>query len=278
MTLEILFSLKTVESLENRLQTNSGATPLFSMRTVLLASSQSCRSVDADAWCKQALKYKVTVICGFYVYAFVGSYILIIYISYFSRCVFSRVNSSFGFAFISRTFDLKMKSPSNAFVRENLLKAVTLSNTSYVALPFKTNQVCALVVITVRKRSLGQGNIFAPVCHSVHGGYLRPPGTRYTPPGPGTPPQYQAHPPGPGTPRDQVHPPGPGTPPRAEHAVRYSQHAARGRYASYWNAILFLKGLVICMAECSEFKDTNITEIITLLQTRHPTKENLVNY
>ena len=47
--------------------------------------------------------------------------------------------------------------------------------------------------ITARKRSLGQGNIFTPVCHSVHGGggqYL----TRYTP-------RHQAHTPGtpPGT-------------------------------------------------------------------------------
>ena len=28
----------------------------------------------------------------------------------------------------------------------------------------------AIGVITTRKRSLGQGNIFTPVCHSVHGG------------------------------------------------------------------------------------------------------------
>ena len=47
---------------------------------------------------------------------------------------------------------------------------------------------------------------------------VHPPGTRYTPPGPGTPPPPwdQVHPPGPGTPPspgDQVHPPGPGTPP-----------------------------------------------------------------
>ena len=41
--LAILFSLKSMETLENGLQTHSGA------------SSQSCRSVDADAWCKQAL-------------------------------------------------------------------------------------------------------------------------------------------------------------------------------------------------------------------------------
>ena len=27
------------------------------MRTELQASSQSCRSVDADAWCKRALKF-----------------------------------------------------------------------------------------------------------------------------------------------------------------------------------------------------------------------------
>ena len=59
ITLAILFSLKTVESLENRLQTHFGATPLFSMRTVLLSSSQSCRSVDADAWCKWALSVRI---------------------------------------------------------------------------------------------------------------------------------------------------------------------------------------------------------------------------
>ena len=67
------------------------------------------------------------------------------------------------------------------------------------------------------KRSFGQGNIFTPVCHSVHRGGVpdqaRPPDqagtrpmTRYTP---GT---RQVHHPGPGryTPWDQVHPPGPG--------------------------------------------------------------------
>ena len=44
----------------------------------------------------------------------------------------------------------------------------------------------AITVFTARKRSLGQGNIFAPVCHSVHGGgkYLE----RYPAPQAGTPP------------------------------------------------------------------------------------------
>ena len=51
-------------------------------------------------------------------------------------------------------------------------------------------------MITARIRSLGQGNIFAPVCHSVHGGGV-----------PG-----------------QVHPPGKYTP-GAVHAGRYGQQA-----------------------------------------------------
>ena len=33
-----------------------------------------------------------------------------------------------------------------------------------------------LLLITARKRSLGQGNIFAPVCHSVHGRRVPGPG------------------------------------------------------------------------------------------------------
>ena len=132
-------------------------------------------------------------------------------------------------------------------------------------------------MLTARKRSLGQGNIFTPVCHSVYRGdylgrYPRPPG-RYTHLGPGTPTgtRYtpdQVHPlpqagtplpPIPGTPptprtrytpRDQVHPPGPGTPPRQVHppdqvhlppgsSACWEIRATSGRYASYWNAFLF---------------------------------------
>ena len=29
-------------------------------------------------------------------------------------------------------------------------------------------------IVTARKRSLGQGNVFTPVCHSVHGGCILP--------------------------------------------------------------------------------------------------------
>ena len=91
------------------------------------------------------------------------------------------------------------------------------------------------------KQSLGQGNIFAPVCHSVHRlEYLG----RYTPrvctsPRAGTPPE--------GTPPGQVQRPPPGRytplvglecippPPRRTAGIR----STSGRYASYWNAYLF---------------------------------------
>ena len=55
MMLAILFSLKTIESLHNGVATHFGATALFSIRPVLLASSQYCRGVDADGQCKRAL-------------------------------------------------------------------------------------------------------------------------------------------------------------------------------------------------------------------------------
>ena len=55
MMLAILFSLKTVESLENGLQPHPGATPMFSMRTESLALSQSYRNVDSDTQCKLVL-------------------------------------------------------------------------------------------------------------------------------------------------------------------------------------------------------------------------------
>ena len=128
------------------------------------------------------------------------------------------------------------------------------------------------------QRSCGQGNIFTPVCHSVHRGWWwypegteadptppqirHTPRTRHTTPPDHTPPD-QAHPPrpnpsalGPGTPPspdqahhppptrhtnppDQIHhPPGPDTPREADSGIR----STSGRYASYWNAFLFYNG------------------------------------
>ena len=79
-------------------------------------------------------------------------------------------------------------------------------------------------IFTARKRSLGQGNIFTLVCHSVHRG--------------GGLPQcmlgYQNPPP-----RSRP-PPGPGTPPSGSRAC-WEIRSTSGRYASYWNAILFVK-------------------------------------
>ena len=63
MAVVILFSLKSVESLGNRLQPQSGVTRLILMRTESQMSLQSCRSVDADAWCKWTLRY-ISVVDG----------------------------------------------------------------------------------------------------------------------------------------------------------------------------------------------------------------------
>ena len=41
---------------------NFKASPLYSMRTELLASSQSCCTIDADAWYKQVLELKNKVV------------------------------------------------------------------------------------------------------------------------------------------------------------------------------------------------------------------------
>ena len=98
-------------------------------------------------------------------------------------------------------------------------------------------------IFTARKRSLGQGNIFTPVCHSVHRGWSAsvhagiphppPPGPGPTPPSPRSRPPGTRHPP-----RNQAAPLGPGPPPRdqathrsrpcppgAKHAGKYGQRA-----------------------------------------------------
>ena len=85
------------------------------------------------------------------------------------------------------------------------------------------NEVCQIPIITARKRSLGQVNIFAPVCHSVHRGFC-PIACWDTPPRPeaGTLPRSR-HPPGPeaGTPQTR------GRYPRcAVYAGRYRQQAS----------------------------------------------------
>ena len=62
MTLVILFSLKTVESFENGLQTRSGGLYCFHWE-------QNCKchsSVDADAWYKWALTDEISISMDFY--------------------------------------------------------------------------------------------------------------------------------------------------------------------------------------------------------------------
>ena len=78
------------------------------------------------------------------------------------------------------------------------------------------------------QRSCGQGNIFTPVCHSVHRGVS--PGSRHplehTPPRADTTPLEQTHPPGADTPPG-VDTPQEQTPPRAD---PQSRHLPRSRY------------------------------------------------
>ena len=74
-----------------------------------------------------------------------------------------------------------------------------------------------------------------------------------TPPSRENPPWDQADPPGQGDPPDQAgRPPGPGIPPRTRHTPLgretpreedCSIRSMSGRYASYWNAFLFVKFL-----------------------------------
>ena len=68
---------------------------------------------------------------------------------------------------------------------------------------------CSSQIFTARKRSLGQGNIFAPVCHSAQGGSASEPPARETPL-PGRPP-CQGDPPAKETPC-QGNPPAKETP------------------------------------------------------------------
>ena len=80
-----------------------------------------------------------------------------------------------------------------------------------------------LSLITTRKWSLRQGNIFTPVCHSVHRGGLPQCMMGYH-----TTPPNQAPPPGPGTPRTRHHqPPGPGDPPNQAPLPPGAEHAGR---------------------------------------------------
>ena len=106
-----------------------------------------------------------------------------------------------------------------------------------------------IYIVTARKRSLRRLCFYT--CLSVHGGeYLG----RYTPPG-------QVHsragtPPGRYTPRAGT-PPWAGTPPTTVHAAIRS---ISGRYASHWNAFLFVGFFCsgsLCFRICSFFLVTS---------------------
>ena len=99
-------------------------------------------------------------------------------------------------------------------------------------------------IFTARKRSLGQGNIFAPVCHSVHRGR-------------GVPGQV---PPG------QVHTP----------TMHAGIRSTSGRYASYWNAFLFHFKFSVSFNKMRKGHTINMHFHTELLESYH--KLTFVNY
>ena len=107
--------------------------------------------------------------------------------------------------------------------------------------------IICLVYFYRPQRSCGQGNIFTPVCHSVHRGeegvclsacWDTPLPLGADPPG--------ADPPGSRPPPGADTPLGVDTPREADSSIR----SMSGRYASYWNAflsILFLISSMLCI-------------------------------
>ena len=103
-------------------------------------------------------------------------------------------------------------------------------------------RLCQLI-ITARKRSLVQGNVFTPVCDSVHRGGVCPIACSDTPPWADTPrqtPPWQT-PPSADAPSADISPMQT-PPPKADTLTLLPQDGhCSGRYASYWNAFLFGK-------------------------------------
>ena len=93
------------------------------------------------------------------------------------------------------------------------MAVVTAASRQYLALSYWSVKILVCELITARKRSLGQGNIFSSVCQEFcsQGGLPQCMLGYHPPPEPGTSPLRTKHPlRGADTP--SRHPPGPGTP------------------------------------------------------------------
>ena len=110
------------------------------------------------------------------------------------------------------------------------------------------------------QRSCSQGNVFTPVCHSVHRGVRASSQEARLPPGKHAPPPRSTHPPrkhvppspgkhappGKHTPHGSIHPLEAHSPPPRKHAAHPPPQEAdsvirsmSGRYSSYWDSFLF---------------------------------------
>ena len=100
-----------------------------------------------------------------------------------------------------------------------------------------------------RKRSLGQGNIFTPVCHSVHrGGSASRHARLPTPPPPGSRPPRTRHPPQ-SRPSGTRHPPGTRHPlpgPDTPHGVEHAGQRVGSTYPTGMQSCTYVCIYVIC--------------------------------
>ena len=118
--------------------------------------------------------------------------------------------------------------------------------------------VCNIGLITVRKGSLRRLCFYTCLSFcsqggsaSVHAGI--PPGTRHTPP-------PQRRPPRADTPQEQTPPPGADPPPTGSR-----DGYCCGRYASYWNAFLFLLYSLSIKSDMQQILD--LTENMTFVKS-----------
>ena len=123
---------------------------------------------------------------------------------------------------------------------------------------FTTTNYTDTHFITARKRSLGQGNIFTPVCHSVHRAGLSQCMLGYHHPPPRT-----RHPPG-------ADPPGTRHPPPEQSRACWEIRSTSGRYASYWNAILFKVHSIVTIAFDVDAADLGLKSFFKLWSSGNP--------
>ena len=118
---------------------------------------------------------------------------------------------------------------------EDLFLNLRMSSSQSSTIHYHTcrKRSCPMRTLLLPATKLRQGNVFTPVCHSVHGGGVAD-SPQSRPPWEQTPPREQTPPVNRNPPRNR-HPPG-SRPPLC--SACWEIRATSGRDASYWNAYL----------------------------------------